>query len=144
MTRRPTLFAIAGMALLIAGGVVFALGQSASSKASDDLAVAKTKLSEQRKATAGSKERRDEIQAALVELQKRASELLTTADQVAAFDAEVVSAAQAQQQAGVAEQLGTYNSAVDRGNAALNSLNAVIDTASQQVDAFTKALSAFG
>lgn len=142
--RRPMVMAIAGVALLVIGGVTFALGQSASSKSSDDLARAKAKLSEQKAATADSKQRSDEIQQALAELKQRASDLLTTSDQVVVLDSEVVSSAQAQQQAGVADQFSPYNEAAARGNRAGDSLNALIDTGDQQISAFLTALSAFG
>lgn len=137
---KSAVVALFGVAVLVGGAVVFALGQSASSTASDDLVRARNRHHDQRSKTGHASEHTEDVRAALDDVAQKASELLATADQIAVLDAEIVRASQEELEAGVVLSIERYNAAVADGDVAIDAYNALLPTLQSQLSAFDQAL----
>ena len=141
-TRRSVLVAVGGGVVLLIGIIVLVLGLVDASSGSKDLSTAQQQLNSQRKATQQAQNCKQAYQSIAAPVLADGKALLSTANQIAALNQQVVTATHDEQAAGIANNIDAYNAAVARANAARDSSNSQIDTLNRQLTALQQAGSA--
>jgi transcription elongation factor Elf1 len=101
--------------------------------------MAQRQLNDQRSATQQAQSCEQAFRSAVAPILADGNAVLTTANQIAALNQQLVTATHDEQAAGIANNVDAYNAAVDRANAAKNSRNAQIDTLNGQLTTLQQA-----